>query len=248
MVCHAYEVPCAVTNCYCPPDAADCNCGSQVCNPEMVSMCTPPYALPCSAAADCGAGFTCEPQPSTCGCGGGTEPAPGGAGFAPLPPEGSGGAAPDEKVPPSDPLPQPECPPCEPSGDFACVPQEILCDAASDCPAGWICQQEVQAAEPGCAGPDCPEPKPMTLLPARRLCQPEYYGGVDDGGSGTPTSGVPGTAQNPEAAPNPNGPSTEEGNANESAACQMGHAPASSGALSLLAVLGALLGLKRRRA
>jgi hypothetical protein len=38
-----------------------------------------------------------------------------------------------------------------------------------------------------------------------------------------------------------------DGDANESAACQFGRGPASSGALSLLVVLGALIGLKRRR-
>jgi hypothetical protein len=58
-------------------------------------------------------------------------------------------------------------------------------------------------------------------------------------GSGGSTTGVP---------PQPQGTNADDASSHESAACQMGHAPASSGALSLLALLGALFGLKRRRA
>ncbi|HKY36357.1 MAG TPA: hypothetical protein VJN18_10485 [Polyangiaceae bacterium] len=251
MICHSYTSPCPITDCACSSDMPDCDCGTPVaCMPETFSMCTPRYVLPCGAAADCGPGFTCEEQQS-CGCagssGGGATPNGDAApGFAPLPPEGMAGA-PAEMPEPADPLP-PECS-CEPSGVFACIPQEIACDDASDCPSGWICQQEVQADRPACFGEGCPTPEP--LLPARFLCQPEYYGGVgvDDAG-GVPVSGGPkgGTGtSSPEASPTPNSSGSGE-ESRESAACQMGHAPASSGVLSLLAVLGALLGLKRRRA
>jgi hypothetical protein len=252
MVCHSYTTPCASIGCACPSNVPDCDCGPvPECTPETFSMCTPQYALPCEAAADCGPGFTCEEQQS-CGCsgseGGGSEPTPG-EDAAPLPPEGMAGA-PAEMPEPTDPLP-PDCS-CEPSGVSACIPQEIVCDDASDCPSGWICQQEAQADRPACFGDGCPEPEP--LPPARFLCQPEYYGGVgvgvDDGG--VPASGGPGTGTaNPEASPTPNGSgngSTSGEESRESAACQMGHAPASSGVLSLLVVLGALIGLKRRRA
>jgi hypothetical protein len=252
MVCHTSTSTCPSTDCACPSDVPDCKCDPlPACEPETISMCTPRYVLPCEAAVDCGEGFRCEEQQS-CGCSGsagGAEgrPAPD-ADFAPLPPENAGGQSSGEApAEPTDPLP-PDCS-CEPSGVFACVPQEIVCDDASDCPTGWICQQEVQAEAPACAGAGCPAPQP--LPPARYLCQPEYYGGGGgiDNGSGIPASGGPGAGNgtsNPEAAPNPNTNSGEE--SRESAACQMGHAPASSGVLSLLAVLGALLGLKRRRA
>jgi hypothetical protein len=254
MVCHSYTSECPEVGCACPSTEPNCECPAPPeCTPETTSMCTPRYALPCTAAVDCGPGFTCEEQQS-CGCSGGgsaglpaPDPAPG---FVPLPPEGAGGQPSDAE--PTDPLP-PECT-CEPSGVSACIPQEIVCVDATDCPAGWLCQQEVQADAPACFGDGCPTPQP--LPPARFLCQPEYYGGgvgIDQGGvpvSGGPTTGGPGTA-NPEVTPTPtpngnNGTSGEE--SHESAACQMGHAPASSGVLSLLAVLGALLGLKRRRA
>lgn len=248
MICHAYEVPCAVTDCACPSDVPDCGCGSPApCTSEVKSSCTPTYLLPCAAAADCGEGFSCVEQQS-CGCSGSAgsaerRPAPD-PGFAP--PAGGAGAGAEAPPDPQDP---PDCA-CEPSGVFACVPHEIVCDDASDCPASWTCEQEVQATAPACSGDGCPAPAPQP--PSRFLCQPPHYSGggvVGTDAGGTPTSGGPkgnpGTA-NPEASPAPNG--TDNGETRESAACQMGHAPASSGTISLLAVLGALLGLKRRRA
>jgi hypothetical protein len=212
------------------------------CIPETQSMCVARYTLPCTVAADCGAGFSCEEQQS-CGCAGS-----GGSARRPAPdadfPEGAAGS-PDAEAP-ADPLP-PECS-CEPSGVFACIPQEILCDEASDCPTGWLCQQENQGEVPACAGDGCPTPQPQP--PARFLCQPEYGGAVGVDAGGVPTSGGPkgGTGTgSPEASPTPTGNSSGD-ESRESAACQMGHAPASSGVLSLLAVLGALVGLRRRRA
>jgi hypothetical protein len=266
MVCHAWTSGCASTDfaapdCACPSDAPDCGCGGTVpaCTPTTESFCTPRYMLPCSQAADCGQGFSCEQQQS-CGCAGGgsagspapnpSDPAEPGAG-APLPPD-TGTAGSSGMSPPADPLPEPDCT-CEPSGIFACIPQEIACESTSDCPGGWLCQEQPQVARPGCAGDGCPEADP--LPPARKLCQPEYYGGVavDQGGvaiPGTPTSagnpkGGTGTGNNTGS---PEGAGESGADEHESSACQMGHAPASTGALSLLAVLGAALGLKRRRA
>jgi hypothetical protein len=88
-------------------------------------------------------------------------------------------------------------------------------------------------------------------LPARSLCFPKYYGGVggvaEDLG-GVPTSGGDdqnngsGTPQ-PEAAGNDAAADGEE-----SAACQIGHAPASRSVFGIVALLGALFGFARRRA
>jgi hypothetical protein len=63
--------------------------------------------------------------------------------------------------------------------------------------------------------------------------------GTGSTGSGGSTTGVP---------PQPQPMNAAEASSHDSEACQMGHAPASSGVLSLLTLLGALFGLKRRRA
>ena len=108
-------------------------------------------------------------------------------------------------------------------------------------------------------------PAPM---PAVSKCVPPYYGAQSSGDlevPSTPTTGTgntgggtsvgtgkgPGaTGGGPTGIPNEGTPqpSTGDGQAHESSACAMGHAPASNGALALLAMLGALFGLKRRRA
>ncbi len=255
MVCHAWEMPCAVTDCACSSDMPDCNCGAvPACEPETVSYCTPRYVLPCTQAADCGEGFTCQQAPAECSCGGSAEarpsdPAAGGSSAgAPLPPSGSGGGSADF-APPADPLPDPDCT-CTPSSVLVCVAQEIECASASECPDGWICEQEPQPGVPACVGDGCPTIEPLPA--ARSLCRPQYYSGGSSVGydangeaEGTPAPTKGGTGTNNPQTPNS---STEGAEAHESAACQMGHAPASSSALAWLAVLGALLGLKRRRA
>jgi hypothetical protein len=247
MVCHEYTQGCATVACTCPSDQPDCACDVPACDPRTLSYCTPKYALPCTVAADCGSNFSCV-ELESCGCsgssgsGGGATPAADEA--KPLPPDG------DAAPPAGDPLP-PECS-CQPTGQSACVPQEIECASDAACPAGWTCQEQDGGTSSGCAGEGCdaaPAPEP---LPTRRLCFPKYYGGTDQGVDlgGTPTSGGDdkgstngsGT-QNPEAAG-----SNSDADSNDSAACQMGHAPASRSAFGILAVLGALFGFKRRRA
>lgn len=240
MVCHSWIEGCAKSSCACPSDMPDCTCDPQpACEPDTVSQCTPRYMLPCQQAADCGPGFSCEQQEVPCACGGGSAgtPTPGagaGAGFAP--PEGAGGQS------SGAPLPYPEPCVCEPSNVYVCVAQVIECTSDAACPAGWACEQEVQADRPACVGDRCPEAEPVP--PPRSLCRPEYYGGggVDVGVPGDDPAPTVGSAD-PESG---NGEDAT-GDGNESAACQFGQAPASSGALSLLVVLGALIGLKRRR-
>jgi hypothetical protein len=58
------------------------------------------------------------------------------------------------------------------------------------------------------------------------------------GSGGSTAAGLP---------PQPEATNADDAASHDSAACQMGHAPASSGALSLLTLLGALFGLSRRR-
>jgi len=250
MVCHAWTQDCPVTNCACPPDAADCGCGVSACDPRTVSLCTPRYLLPCKVAADCGEGFSCQELVTRCGgtaSGEANDPIPGGA--APAPSGGSAGL-PAEPVPSCDP---------QPTGVFQCVANSISCSSAAQCPAGWTCEADAVPTASACAPGETCEQKVAPPPVVTQSCRPPYYGGpgVDGNGaetptnasgegSGTPTtpnSGTPSGTPAPEAAADDDSPS-----ANESAACQMGHAPASSGAISLLALVGALVGLTRRRA
>jgi hypothetical protein len=216
-------------------------------------MCTPRYLLPCATAADCGDGFTCEEQMSGCATAGtGSAPAPG---ASPLPPDGAAGSASD----PIEPIPVPECTP-QPTGQFQCVAKNITCQTAGDCPAGWSCEQPVIASAPACA-PDANCPAADPVPPPAPACRPPYYGatsGVDLSGPATPTAQGSGTNNGSttgagggtagSGTPAPEKANAADGSSHESAACQMGHAPASSGVLSLLTLLGALFGLKRRRA
>jgi hypothetical protein len=107
------------------------------------------------------------------------------------------------------------------------------------------------ATRPACAGEDCgaaPAPEP---LPARSLCFPKYYGGV--GGVAEDLGGVPTSGgdddSNGSGAPTPEAAGSDGAtDSDESAACQLGHAPASRGVISIVALLGALFGFARRRA
>jgi MYXO-CTERM domain-containing protein len=128
--------------------------------------------------------------------------------------------------------------------------------------------QTVTNTAPACApGANCPTPGVPAPAPSGGWCVPPYYGASSGGdlqvpstpttgtgvsGPGTPTKGGTGSAGTTstgtpnEGTPTPG--STGQAESHESSACAMGHAPASSGALALLAMLGALFGLKRRRA
>ncbi len=242
MVCFEFATDCVATCRACPPDQEEeCGCDARACDPQPNKMCAPRYVLPCQAAADCGEGFTCEEQLS-CGCSGsaGSEPAE--------PPPGPAPAADRAAPADGDAAPPPDCS-CEPSGVMACIPKDITCTTGSDCPVGWTCTPEPSAEVPGCSSGDCgaaaPQPAP------RNVCIPDHYSGVgetvDAGGTPSREPTAPGTDNGGSVPPQPEA-SSGGGESNESAACQMGRAPASQGAFSLLLVLGALLGLKRRRA
>jgi MYXO-CTERM domain-containing protein len=152
---------------------------------------------------------------------------------------------------------------------------DIACQTAAQCPAGWSCQTEnvatgAAACPPGTTCSTLPVPPPP---PSK--CVPPYYGANSGGdlevpstpttgtgtgaiGTGTISPGLPSTGtagSGPTGIPNEGTPPnkgtpepTTSAQSHDVSACAMGHAPASSGALALLAMLGALFGLKRRRA
>jgi hypothetical protein len=258
MVCHTWTESCPVTDCACAPNTPDCGCGGvSACEPKSVSMCTPRYLLPCEAASDCGEGFNCEEQMTGCATAGsnGSGPTPSGD-AAPAP---AGGAAGD----PIEPIPA--CSP-QPTGVFQCVAKPLMCATAAQCPAGWTCESAVTTAPaPACApGSDCANAGALPAPSPEAWCRPPYYGVDSSGGLETPTTPTTGTGNTGSTGsgtgtgtggggsttgvpPQPETTNADDATSHDSAACQMGHAPASSGVLSLLTLLGALLGLKRRR-
>jgi hypothetical protein len=131
-----------------------------------------------------------------------------------------------------------------------------MCATDAQCPAGWTCEQDVVTTTPACPpGSNC-EAKPAAPAPSP-WCRPPYYGVDSVGGLDKPTTptsgngtgtgtGSAGTGSTTGVPPQPEA-NNADASSNESSACQMGHAPASTGALSLLTLLGALFGLKRRR-
>ncbi len=249
MVCHAWTEPCAVSDCACAPNTPDCGCGGPTtCQGTTVSRCTPRYLLSCQTATDCGDGFTCE-ELMTVGCassGGGSAPNPGNAGASPSPDAAAGAAS--APTTPSDP-----CGPPVPSGVSQCVAKQVDCTTAAQCPAGWNCIAEgVPTSEPACSGRNCPPDPLPTPMPAPSVCVPPYYNvnssrGLEVPAAGNSTGTATGSAGSGTTGNSGTPETTGDASAHESSACQIGHAPASTGALSLLAMLGALFGLTRRR-
>jgi hypothetical protein len=229
--------------------------------PVTVQLCTPRYVLPCTQAADCGGGFSCE-EVQSCGCSGsagsaGGTPAPGpnGSGASPVPPDGAAGASANDIAPP-------DCG-CQPTGELQCVVVPVMCQVDPQCAPGWHCEIPVAVTSPACApGADCPQAEPAPM-PVSGYCQPPYYGahssselqgskesnrGSGTSGPGTTTGTGNGTGGGTTGTPAPQNPASPgSGEAHESSACSFGHAPASHGALGIVSVLGALLGLSRRR-
>jgi MYXO-CTERM domain-containing protein len=82
-------------------------------------------------------------------------------------------------------------------------------------------------------------------------CRPPYYGERDGRDLDNPipaNAGGDGQGTSNEDSPATGNPATSgSGEGNESSACQFGPASTSRGAVSLLAVLGALFGVARRR-
>ena len=158
---------------------------------------------------------------------------------------------------------------CMPQSVSLCTPRYLLpCVVAGDCGDGFTCEAQVTdcsgagsnglpAAAGGAPGDAAPTPEcgasrcvakdlacdSVAQCPAGWLCRldtpsapstvcrPPYYGATSGNGLREPTATTP----------------YWELPSRESGTCQMGHAPASSGAVSLLTLLGALFGFKRRR-
>ena len=147
------------------------------CTTETYSYCAPRWMGPCTTAADCGDGFTCEPELSCyCSGSGGTDVPPdtgtgssggGSSGGSDSPGSdspgsdspGSGSSTP---VPDGSGATEDPCA-CEPTGSNYCaLPDEpTACTSASDCPTEWTCEELPYSDAPCAVSPDgttdCPE-------------------------------------------------------------------------------------------
>lgn len=183
MVCHEFEAfDCPVTS---GPAEIDCPPGSECpkpepapepepCEPSTTSQCVPRYAVPCEEAADCGDGFDCVEDIAVSCDGSGPVPADGGG--------SDPGAGDGEPAPEPRPAPEESCSE-EPLGTFHCEAREVACEADSDCPTDWSCQENY--SRPACDGGsrDPGEAPPTTTCPAEmtaiaRVCA--------DGSTGKP--------------------------------------------------------------
>lgn len=198
MVCYTHtEERCSGGAPAAKPCPSDVDCGDpeppveEVCTTETEQLCVPKYMLPCTVAADCGAGFECvEEQSCSCGgsagTGGASMPDSSGGGegdsFAPLPPEEESGCS------------------CEPSGRSVCEPQQESCTDDSDCPADWTCEDFGTVSSGPCAsssnGAEDVACDPVeTVTHDYRCAAPSHYGGrgvaEDSSENGKGTAGNP---------------------------------------------------------
>lgn len=143
MVCHGETYATCSGGGARPPCQAGTKCDTSgvvtdptTCTTQTVSTCTFKWALPCSADADCGDGFACQPS-LTVSCSGGTAGGTGsGAGAA----SGAG---------------EPVADSCTTSMNFpgSCHPVAVTCSSDADCPSDWICQDDSTViSSPGTGG------------------------------------------------------------------------------------------------
>lgn len=231
MVCyHATETVCSTTPCSSDGECADAG----GCETRTTSACVPRYMLPCTAAADCGSGFSCVLDQPVCKCsGGGSTGTASGSGTSSGSSGSSSGSAdggsatpPNSATPapaPSEPAPvepAPECD-CAPATTSSCHVNPVTCSADSDCATGWTCQSIAQdtpcasTTEPAPAPGSAPPPKPAlpsdcaAAEPAPKQCVPPYFSLV---GSGTLGTGRDGSANSGEKAGTANGTPTSGDN------------------------------------
>ncbi|HEY3500944.1 MAG TPA: hypothetical protein VGK73_39900 [Polyangiaceae bacterium] len=237
--------------------AADCAPAAPTnCTTVSTSICAPRWAVPCTAAADCGPGFTCEEQlqggcSGSMGSAGGGTPSDGGE-----PTPGDGDDAAEPAPPDGGETPAPEPPDCvfEPSGVSMCVAIEVGCTTNDDCLEGWTCEDNSEgvcwSGADGTSGCEPADPAKVCAPPYSRIDGP---GGFAEDGSGGPATGgdddgngAPPTAPRGEDPANADG---DSGKTTEAGGCALSPARGTGSELGLLALaLGALFGVRRRRA
>lgn len=277
MVCYEHKTEaCTSSDAPCSRDGVCPEPTEPTCTTETEKRCLPRYVVPCTASADCGAGFDCVAfEECTCsggaaggfdsggssgaepGAGGGAEPTP-----VPAELDAGAGVAVDAGTGTGD-----GCT-CTPSEVKYCKPQEITCTAATDCPDTWTCEQlKSGGGTASCTRPDgdagveadCTviEPEPTVT---ESFCMPPFadlgFGVGRDGevqaSSGGGTAGGENTKDGA-LAPTAEGDSTEEtATEDDGGLCSVTRARGQDGsaaglALSLLGLF-VVLGRARRRA
>lgn len=258
----------------CDPDAPDCQAlvaeDPPECEEDTVSQCTFKWDLPCTEAADCGPNFTCEPE-ERCSCSG-SAGAGGAAGTDPGDiAEGSTTSGVAEDVPSSDPA-EPARPVdcgCEPTGISRCQVIQTKCSDDSDCSEGWTCQ----ANPNGMCSIDSDGKETCETDGPAKLCLPPYSNTLLQGADGgdvlvdSEDASVPRdeqdngeTATGDKAGDDDDDDDDAADSANDSdqtgsspkaseGGCSVGGmTPSSGSAIGLLLGLGAIVGLRRRRA
>ncbi len=205
MVCDSQDV----SNCTepaplpsCPPDQK-CPVPDPVCTTTTVKQCVPRYMLPCTADADCGAGFTCVPD-QECGCSGGGGfgvadagvakggdlPPPPPTATAPAPvPTTSGGVPTPAPAPTTSggvptPAPVPTDCTCTNLPTSHCQANTVSCTSNTDCPANWTCDiaTVISGGSGSCSknadgSMTCTtDPTPPPPAPTSGTCAPPYSG------------------------------------------------------------------------
>ena len=223
------------------------------CMTEQESYCVPPYLAPCQADADCGAGFTCEADVICEPC----------AVSATCMIDENGNEVCEEE--PTD------CESsCEPSGTSYCQIQEVMCDSDADCAQGFICESFGGGEDVGApcytdemGNTNCEEPEPST---PESYCLPAdwerwvggYGGGAEEGGvdydSAVTNAGGRGEDDGwnlVDAEVSQESGTNADGDANgeeaDAGGCQSAGQSGNGMGLGLLAALGMMLGLRRRK-
>ena len=261
MVCFTHtESDCAPSVC----SSKDANCPAPVCETKTTSACVPRYLLPCTTAADCGAGFSCAQNEPSCGCSG-SSGSSNGSGSADAGSAGPGNADAGAPVPPV-PDPVPNCT-CTPTEGQSCTALPVTCASAADCAAGWTCEATLTSSdcattEPGYPATDGgaptppPSPEPCTPSVSVKQCLPPYYSLVHNSGSldsstvlpggAAPGKGETGSGSNNSGAQPVAATGNDTGATSSAAGCSVAFGSRAGGAGGLLVALG-LLGVLRRR-
>ncbi len=265
-VCVSYEVPCAtnMSEPACDPDGASCPPPREPvpCTNEKESVCAPKWTQPCTTAADCGAGFTCEAEEicqcsGSAGTGSATPPAPsepspggssGGADGSASDREGGSDGSDGGSGGSGDAMPPDASCTCEPSEAKYCHPEAVSCTGDGQCPEGWTCEmggtattcaRDSSGAEPAC------EPAPA---PNEGECYPagfESVGGLYEATKDATEAAAQGNDTGSAPPANPTGaiPGTSAGGAG----CEGGAAEAWL-ALAALGLVARRRGASRGRA